>query len=188
MLVVVVCWRWCLPIVCSHYYALIAYAIEHYVVFEWMVMLVVCGWSLPIVRQALSPDVVTFFCCCPIMEDACVLVWRWCLLLGCSCYTLTAYAVVHYVELEWMMMLAVLRSGLQIVCQALIPDDIKVLFYFNGGCLWLYGDDAYQQHAAATHWLHMPYCTLFHACMEDAARSMVMSGHTLLLSLNGYLW
>jgi hypothetical protein len=34
-------WRCCLPIVYSHYYALIAHAIEHYVAFEWMVIPVV---------------------------------------------------------------------------------------------------------------------------------------------------
>jgi hypothetical protein len=57
-------------------------------------------------------------------------VWRWCLpFLACSCYTLIAYAIiVHDVELEWRMLLAVLRWGLQIVFQALFRDGIKILF------------------------------------------------------------
>jgi hypothetical protein len=60
-------------------------------------------------------------------------VWRWCLpFIACSCYTLIAYAIIVHEMLslngEWRMLLAVLRWGLQIVCQALFPDDIKVLF------------------------------------------------------------
>jgi hypothetical protein len=102
-----------------------------------------CGdvrWSLPIVHRALSPDVVTVFCCCPFMEDACgsmemMPTNSMQLLLRIACILCHALHI-HYVMPAWRMLLAVWWWGLSIVCQPLFAD--------GGGCCLQYGDEAFR--------------------------------------------